>query len=121
GLTMGLKVTKARSETLSRPCGEVLVSLLCYIASSRITISAVQQSSEAVIFICDIPSDIWSFKGELLITVARTQMETKIDAATKIPGQMHDWGKSKRILEKLFEAIKSKPEFRASKASVGSR
>jgi hypothetical protein len=118
GLSMGLKVTKARSEVLPKPCGEVLVSVLRHIAGSRLTISRVRQLSEAVILVCEIPSDLWSFKGELLVTVSRTPTGTKVDAALTIPGQMYDMGKGKRIVEKLFNAIKPKPEVGGSKASA---
>jgi hypothetical protein len=49
---------------------------------------------------------MWSFEGELVISFRRLSNGTQIAAATKIRGQLYDWGKSKQQLEQLFGDIK---------------
>jgi hypothetical protein len=73
------------------------------------TITSVQQASDAVVFICDIPSDVNSWSGQLVVKISRAEVATKVDTTATIPGQLYDWGKSKKILQRLFAAIKSGP------------
>ncbi|KAK2685897.1 hypothetical protein QWA68_015020 [Fusarium oxysporum] len=106
GSMLGFKTGKSHTDTLIRPCGVVLVAALCYLTRSRFSISTVRQGVNAVAVTSDIPSDLWSWKGELEIIVTKDGGNTKVHAATNIPGQKYDWGKSKRILEKLFTALR---------------
>ena len=101
---MGINTSKMRSQHLSRPCGKVLVAVLCHLAQANLQIQTVQQARDACILICTIPSDMLSFKGELIVTVTKKGTGTQLEAATKIPGQKYDWGKGKKILERLFES-----------------
>jgi hypothetical protein len=43
-----------------------------------------------------------SMKGRILVTLRADGGRVHIEAATKIPGQIYDWGRSKRMLAKLF-------------------
>jgi hypothetical protein len=52
---------------------------------------------------------MWSFAGDIVITVERQKEGTSVEAATVIKGQVFDWGKSKRLLNSLFEDISSLP------------
>ena len=51
---------------------------------------------------------MWSFEGQLVVTIERAGTATKIEAATNIPGQWFDWGKSTRCLEQLFGRLHAK-------------
>ena len=52
---------------------------------------------------------MWSFAGDIVIIVERQKEGTSVEAATVIKGQVFDWGKSKRLLNSLFEDISSLP------------
>jgi|SRR5215813_14910388 len=52
-----------------------------------------------------IPSGIWSWEGKIRVAVLSQQGNTEIYAETEIPGQMYDWGKSKRTINKLLTDI----------------
>jgi hypothetical protein len=65
-----------------------------------------------------IPSDIFALEGDLLVTVQSDDRITTVDAATKISGQLSDWGKSKRVLKRFFARIREFAELeRGSPAS----
>ncbi len=53
-------------------------------------------------FEAKLPSDLWALEGQVVVTVERAGPGTRVEAATKIPGQLYDWGKSTRCLAKLF-------------------
>jgi hypothetical protein len=52
---------------------------------------------------CILPPD-WrnSGGGEMVIIVERVSGGTGVRAATNIPGQLYDWGKSRRALDQIF-------------------
>ncbi len=45
---------------------------------------------------------MFALEGDLLVSVRRTASGAEVDAATKIGGQLFDWGKSNRSLDRLF-------------------
>ena len=100
----GMRRFNDRDQLISAPCSKILVSVLCYLASSEIRFTSVQQGSEKCTLICKIPASIRSWQGELEITVTRGVRECKMEADTSIDGQIIDWGRSKSILQRLFEA-----------------
>ena len=105
---LGVKAGKEYSETLSSPPGTV-VSALCSLARHGQILQQVRQFEDGCLLEATIPSDMWSFEGSLYITVRKAGTGTRVDGATKIKGQLFDWGKSKRCLETLFVDIKATP------------
>lgn len=106
---LGLKTGDDHSETLSIPPGSVIVSTLCSLARHGQALQRVQQFIDGCLLEATLPSDMWSFEGTLSVSIHRTPIGTRIDGATKIKGQIYDWGKSKRCLEALFDDIKGTP------------
>ena len=102
---LGVRTGKTRSEHYSRPVGRVIVSTLCALAGGGYKVQQVQQASDGCILICEIPSDLFSFAGRLLVTIQRTPDGASVHADTSIQGQLFDWGKSERCLRQLFEGI----------------
>ena len=103
---LGIKTGKAREQTFPRPAGKVLVAILCSLARTGNSVRSVQQASTGCLLVCDIPSSLFSMEGDLLITVTREPAATtKVSAATRIGGQLYDWGVSNRLLDKLFSDI----------------
>jgi hypothetical protein len=101
---VGVRCTKTQNATFSRPAGKVLVSILFSLADK---IKNVQQETEACTLFCSIPSDFRTAKeGDMVLEVIRLGTgRTMVNAKTKIEGQLYDWGKSKKMLKKLFEDI----------------
>jgi hypothetical protein len=102
---LGLKTGKLRREELFERPGNVLVALLGTLAQNGQEIRDIRQLSNGCVLQAAIPSDIWSLKGDLLLTVLAEPRVTIVEAATTIPGQVYDWGKSNRLLDRLFREL----------------
>jgi hypothetical protein len=102
---IGIKTEKVRSEALQVPPGKAIVATLCAFAGSGQEIRRVQQFADGCLLEATIPSDMWSFEGTLYVTIRGKGHGSHVDATTKI-NQLYDWGKSKRLLEGLFLALK---------------
>jgi hypothetical protein len=99
---IGMKTGKTRSELVNEPSGRMIVNALCALAEAGLPLVEVHQGDSGVVIEAKLPSDLWAFEGQLVITIERIGANTKIEAATNIPGQWFDWGKSTRCLETLF-------------------
>lgn len=106
---LGVKTGKEYSEILSSPPGTVIVSALCSLARHGQVVQRVQQFEDGCLLEAALPSDMWSFEGALYVSVRTAGTGARVDGATKIKGQLFDWGKSKRCLETLFSDIKATP------------
>lgn len=105
--SMGVKTGQNRKGLLPAPIGRSIVSSLCSLAQHGRAVKEVQQADDGCVVHAAIPSDIWSFEGELVITLTRAPRGTRIEAGTNIPGQWYDWGKSKKCLAQLFQDVES--------------
>ena len=102
---LGMNTTKSSSKRLNMPPGRVLVGVLCAMAKGGCEFQEIEQYEDGCTLRATIPSSIYSFAGELRVTVRKESTATFIEANTKIPGQKFDWGKSRRLLDNLFENI----------------
>jgi len=101
----GIETGKRQAGHLPAPPGRVLVAVLCSLAQHGREIKKVHQCSDGCILHAALPSDLFSLEGELIVTVRRQGHGTHVEAATRIPGQLFDWGKSQRCLHKLFQEL----------------
>lgn len=105
--TLGIKTGKTRKEFFKKPAGMVLVAAICSLARHGQPLNKVEQGEDSCLLKAGLPSDMWSFKGDFLITIQHQQQGSSVEAATVIKAQLYDWGKSKRIISELFDDIKS--------------
>jgi hypothetical protein len=116
----GIGTGKQRAAMVPAPIGRVMLRLLCSLASCGQTIRRVQQAGDGCLFEAALPSDMWSFEGDLLValrTCAGQPEQTAVQAATKIKGQLFDWGKSSRCLNRLVANLHLDPSPQRSVAS----
>lgn len=106
---LGVKTGKTRTERFLIPPGKVIVATLCSLARHGQSLHHVEQGQDGCFLRAGLPSDLFSFAGDLLVTIQRQDQGTTVEAATAIKGQLYDWGKSKRILNALFEEIGQNP------------
>ena len=102
---LGIKTGKSRTAKLDEPTGQVMVDVLCALAKQPWPLAEVHQGESGCVFEASLPSDLWSLEGSVVVTVERTGTKTWVKAATNIPGQLYDWGKSKRALDKFFSDL----------------
>lgn len=106
---LGIKTGKMRKEFFSRPPGKVIVAVLCSLARHGQVVQKVEQGQDGCLLKAELPSDMWSFAGDLLITIERQDQGTAVGASAVIKGQLYDWGKSKGIINELFDDIEGLP------------
>jgi hypothetical protein len=104
---LGVETGKQRTAFTSYPIGKTVVAIVCSLARYGRTLKQVHQGEDGCVLEAVLPSDIWSFEGQLVISVQRTEEWTQVEAATKIPGQLYDWGKSNQCLDQLFDDLES--------------
>ena len=94
---MGIKTGKTRCELFADPPGQVMVEVLCAMTRNSLPLAKVHQGDAGCVFEAKLPSDFWAMDGEIVVSVERAGNQTKVEAATNIPGQLFDWGKSKAL------------------------
>jgi len=99
---LGIKTGKERSQQVPAPAGRVLVRVLCSLARNGQTVRGVTQANDGCLIEASLPSDLFSLEGDLLVSVERHGSQANVRGATCIRGQIFDWGKSNRCLDKLF-------------------
>ncbi|HEX4416098.1 MAG TPA: hypothetical protein VH107_20875 [Lacipirellulaceae bacterium] len=102
---LGFKSVKTRSErTTDRP-GVVIVGILCSLAQNNQQVREAITESNGCTITAALPSDIWSLKTDLVVSVRTDAQFTIIEACVTIPGQKYDWGKCNRVLDLLFDNL----------------
>lgn len=102
---LGLKTGKTRQEYVSERLAVVFVSILCSLAQNGQKLLGIESTTAGCTLRATIPSDIWSINGELLVTVRAEAATTLVEAGVTIAGQIYDWGKSNRVLTRLFSDL----------------
>lgn len=103
----GVRTGKDRTERIEAPIGRAIARTLCSLAAQNQTVQGVEQAETGCVLTAELPSNIWSFAGELKVSLLADGEATQVAAATNIPGQMYDWGKSQRCLAQLFADLQS--------------
>ena len=104
---MGIQTGKERTAVLPTPPGKVVVAALCSLARYGRQLKQVREGEDGCVLEACLPSDFWSFEGNLVISIQHQGKSTQVKAATRIGGQLFDWGKSTRCLNQLFEDLDS--------------
>jgi len=103
----GFRTGKERTELIETPIGRAIARALCSFAKYGQTFQSAEQSDSGCILTADLPSSVCAMKGKLTISLLRSEFRTQVAAMTAIPGQMYDWGKSRRCLDQLFNDLRS--------------
>jgi hypothetical protein len=107
---LGIGTGKVQTQTFELPPGRVLVGVLCSLARRGQALRSVEQATDGCVLEAALPSDMWSLEGDLVVTIRRADGGgTRVDAATKVYGQLFDWGKSKGALRDLLRDIPKLP------------
>lgn len=104
---LGLKTGKERHERLAERPGTVIVALLCSLAENGHSLIEATHSAGVATIRATVASDIWSFAGELTAKLHVEGNNTIVEASLTIPGQLYDWGKANRVLDRLFADLRN--------------
>jgi hypothetical protein len=99
----GIEMKRTRSQTFAHPVGKTIVAVLCSLARTGRKLKEVHQGEDGCIVEALLPSDMWSWEGEILVTIQRASHGSHVSAATRVPGSLFDWGKSSKCLDDLMK------------------
>ncbi len=105
----GIGTGKTRIESVPLPIGEAIVRVLCSLARRGQAIREVQQATNGCRIESAFPSDLFSLEGDFIVTIERVLSQTMVTAQTRIGGQLFDWGKSQRGIDRLFDDLATDP------------
>jgi hypothetical protein len=105
---LGVRTGKTQTHIVAQPYGYVLLGVLAFLATNTMPIADVADASEQCLVQAVLPSNPLTWKGRVLVTLRADGQRVHVEAATKIRGQMFDWGRSKRTLSKLFETVEER-------------
>ncbi|RCS49349.1 hypothetical protein DTL42_12515 [Bremerella cremea] len=103
----GVRTGKERSEVLPVPIGVAIARTMCSLARNKQNLEEVEQHRDGCAIAAELPSSVWAMKGELKVRLVQQEQGTLVTAATNIPGQAFDWGKSVRCLGVLFTDLQT--------------
>lgn len=104
---LGIKTGKQRCQQVQAPLARVMVRALCSLARRGQSLRRVTQAVDGCLLEATLPSDLCSLEGELLLSMRRVGSQAEVNGSTRIPGQIYDWGKSNRCLDRLFTDLAS--------------
>jgi hypothetical protein len=102
---LGVKTGKTQTHVVNQPYGYVLLAVLAFLAASAMPIVDVADTSEQAVVQAVLPSNPLSWRGRVIVALRADEGRVHVEAGTKIPGQLYDWGRSKRVLAKLLQAV----------------
>lgn len=102
---LGIKSGSSSKHSTSLSIGRVIAAAACSLASRNMPLIDAAQASDGVILKGKIGSSIWTFGGEMIVTLSETNIGTEIEAVVVIPGQFFDWGASKDYITNLFTDV----------------
>lgn len=105
GLRRGYQTGKSHPTEFTAPIGHVITAVLCSLARNCQAVTGTEQLDDGCILTADIPSDWKTFGGTLTIEVRRIPNGTAVEGTATIPGQLYDWGKSKKVLATLIADV----------------
>ena len=103
----GIRTGKERIEVLEAPIGRAIAQCLCSFAKNGQAFLNATHIEGGCLLVAELPSSLCSLKGKLQVTLSGQSARTRVEAATLIPGQVYDWGKSSRCLDRFFSDLHS--------------
>jgi hypothetical protein len=97
-----IKTGKFHSEVLKFSIRLTLIAVLCVLVGTRSKLCNLKETENGFMLRATVPADIWSFEGDAYIALSSQDNGTSVKATAEIKGQLYDWGKAKRWLNKLF-------------------
>ena len=106
---LGINFERARTATIARPTGTVIVETICDLARHGRAVCGVRQFETGCALEAVVPSDAIAWEGRMHVSCRRSGAGTLVEAAMTIKGQGFDFGRSRRMLDALFERLTGMP------------
>jgi len=103
----GISTGKSAKEKFNQSVQLVVVKCLCSLAINGYPLESSDKAINGLVLTAKIPSDMWTWGGNILITIEDFSSYTEVNIDAKIKGQLYDWGKSKGVIKKIFSDIEN--------------
>jgi len=104
---IGIKMQRAAGAIFQGPPGQVLLATLCALSASGLEITEVHQQLDECGLVAKIPYSLYTNPGQLLASLRVIEGNVMVQLEARISGQYYDWGKSKRMIAHLLQAIRN--------------
>jgi hypothetical protein len=102
---LGMKTSRDVTQGFRNTFGETLAAVLCSLASRSQPVEHITDAANGCIIRSKMLSSIWSWEGDLIITLEAQEAGTLLKGGITVPGQLSDMGQSKRVLNMLIEDV----------------
>jgi hypothetical protein len=102
---LGIKTGLQSQAVFEAPPGRVMLAVLCTLAAKSLTIANVHQDPVNCSLSAEIPSGLFTNRGKLHILIEVHETHVSLSLSTTISGQWYDWGKSKRMIDEIHQAV----------------
>ena len=102
---LGIRTGKSQIGFYQSTIQEIVLKVLCSLAKNDYPLTKVEQANDGVIILAEIPSDMKTFGGEIIIAIQEQDNTIQVNIDAKIKGQLYDWGKSKSAVKKIQKDI----------------
>ena len=87
---LGMKTSRDTSQGFRNTFGETLAAVLCSLASRSQPLEDITEATNGCVIRSKMLSSIWSWEGDLIITLEAKEEGTLMSAAITVPGQLSD-------------------------------
>ena len=102
---LGIKTGKSKTVSYTDLIQKVLLKILCSLAKNNYPLIEAKEALNGMVLIAEIPSDMKTFGGEVIISLKENEAEVEVGIDAKIKGQLFDWGKSKSVIKNIHKDI----------------
>ncbi len=102
---MGVKTGSETRQGYKSAFGRTLAAVLCSMASRNQKLVRIDEGSDGCVLHAELPSTMFAYKSQMTLTLAQVPEGTVMTGAVTVPGQMSDWGHSKKVLAALHEDV----------------
>lgn len=102
---LGMKTGSEMSQGFRNTFGETFAAVLCSLASRSQPVEEITEATNGCVIRSKMLSSIWSWEGEMIITLETRDEGTLLTGVITVPGQLSDMGQSKRVLQALLDDV----------------
>ena len=102
---LGINTGKSAKRNFNQIIQEVIVKSLCSLAKNGYPLKSCELAANGIVLTAEIPSSMWTWGGNIVISIEEITPFSEITIVTKIKGQLYDWGKSKKVIKKILSDI----------------
>jgi hypothetical protein len=101
----GMRPGQKRTDNVPWPVGRTIVAVLCSLANRNQELADVAQGGDGCTLAAKVSFSALSVPAILTVSIRRNESGSVVEAGTQMPSGVIDWGKSKRILERLHTDV----------------